>query len=182
MNKAISHSEIKEILDYNPDTGLFHWKVKPSAQVKAGDQAGYLNRGYVKIKIGKIKYPAHRLAWLYYYGSHPESILDHINRIKSDNRISNLRETTNFRNAKNKWLYKSNTSGVNGVCWDKTNKKWTSTITSNGRVLSLGNYGTFDDAVIARLSGEQLEGWDGCIPLTPAKQYFETRIKPCLSM
>lgn len=90
-------------LDYNPETGLFFWKVA-GGQRKVGDEAGYKeHRGYIVISLDHHPYYAHRLAWLLTYGELPRQHTDHINGIKDDNQIANLRDVPckdNLRNQK----------------------------------------------------------------------------------
>lgn len=78
--------------------------------------------GYVQIKISGKLYHAHRLAWLYVYGYMPEKEIDHINRIRDDNRIANLREATSQLNSLNTGIYKNNTSGSKGIYYNKRAK------------------------------------------------------------
>lgn len=90
-------------LRYEPDTGKFYWLVSGRGQTKrAGAEAGSKSsNGYTQLKYGGKVYLAHRLAWLFYYGEWPVNEIDHINRGKRDNRISNLREATRAQNLKN---------------------------------------------------------------------------------
>ena len=122
----ITQKELKELLHYDPGTGVFVWKnIITANQKKNGDVAGgYDDKGYIKIRINYKHYLAHRLAWLYVYGEWPSKHLDHINRNPSDNRISNLREATHLENNKNASKRKDNTSGYKGVNWHARNKKW----------------------------------------------------------
>ena len=117
----MKQEELKQILDYDPDTGLFRWKIKPRSQTDLGDIAGTLCQGYIRITINKKNYYAHRLAWLYMTGQWPVNTVDHINRIRNDNRISNLREATDQEQQFHLGEYKNNTSGFKGV--SKSNKK-----------------------------------------------------------
>lgn len=119
----ITQNTLKELFDYNPDTGLFTWKVAKARRIKAGDVAGNLNNtGYIHIRVDGKNYQAHRLAWLYTHGKFPDNCIDHINGIKDDNRISNLRDVTTQEN-NSTLLAKKNTSdavplgktGVRGV-------------------------------------------------------------------
>lgn len=114
----LTQERLRELLDYDPDTGNFTWR-KPCnrfSQIKAGDPAGCIHpRGYVHIKIEGSAYKAHRLAWLYVYGRWPNPAIDHINRVKTDNRISNLRETDQLGNMQNKGIYRNNKVGYIGV-------------------------------------------------------------------
>ena len=112
----ITQEQLKELLHYNPDTGIFTWKRRPSNRVSVGDNAGHLNRdGYIDLTVNGFKQGAHRFAWLYIYGFLPLGHIDHINGNRSDNRIVNIRDGTQLENNKNKSKLKSNKSGVTGV-------------------------------------------------------------------
>jgi hypothetical protein len=119
----LNQETLKKYLTYDPETGLFRWKIA-RGKIKVGEVAGTTNNyGYICIKIFYKKYKAHRLAWLYTYGEFPEDQMDHINRIKNDNRIANLRAVTHTENMKNRSLQSSNTSGHAGVYWIKDRQK-----------------------------------------------------------
>lgn len=116
---------LKRHLDYNINTGIFLWMEPTSNRAKAGSKAGVLvSDGYIRIRLMKNLYLAHRLAWLYVFGNFPNFQIDHINRNKSDNRIENLRESTVIQNAMNVGLCSRNTSGFRGVCWKASANKW----------------------------------------------------------
>ena len=143
--------EFRDFLNYDPESGLFTWKIDRSRGVKAGDIAGSINkRGYVVLSILNKRYKAHRLAWFMTYGEWPEQI-DHINQCKSDNRIVNLREANPAINAKNKGLYKSNKSGVNGVTWCKNTNKWKVQIRVKNELIYLGVFDDIEKAKQVRL-------------------------------
>jgi HNH endonuclease len=91
----ITRTRLKEFLHYDPETGVFTWLVKPCRNILAGSIAGnVMNEGYVMVKIDRKNYKAHRLAWLYVHGTFPPDQLDHINRGRADNRLCNLRLST----------------------------------------------------------------------------------------
>jgi len=141
---------IKEILNYDADTGIFTRKIRTANCVKIGDIAGTKDtKGYIQIRIKKVKYSAHRMAWLYVYGYLPTLQIDHINCIKDDNRIANLREATQSQNMVNRNLLNKNTSGIVGVNWHKKSKKWRARCTINGKRFNLGDFSSIDDASIA---------------------------------
>jgi hypothetical protein len=156
LQTPITQEKLKNILDYNPETGLFTWKEKIAKKIIVGETAGSLNKhGYVCIKIQKFRYSAHRLAWLYVYGSFPSGEIDHINRIKTDNKISNLRDATPSQNCRNRGLSKRNNSGYVGISWNKKSKKWQARIFLNKKSKSLGVYEKIEDAVLAREKAEK---------------------------
>ncbi len=155
----ISRDLLKDILYYNKDSGVFTWKKSKSCKIKKGDISGSVKKhGYIEIGINKKTYLAHRLAWLYEYGNFPKNI-DHINQIKTDNRISNLRQVTQTENNKNKSIMKNNTSGQCGVVWHKKSSKWQSQIVVNKKNIYLGLFKKYSDAVDARKNAEVVYGF-----------------------
>lgn len=152
--ELLTQEELKELLHYDPDTGGFTRKVSESNRVKVGDVAGWRSEGYIRMRVRGKFYFAHRLAFLYMTGEWPEDQIDHINHIRDDNRWCNLREVSNQENHKNKPKRKDNTSGVTGVCWDKTNKKWWAQIKAEGKVKNLGCFTSKEDAIKARKEAE----------------------------
>ena len=141
----ITQEKLKELLSYDKDAGVFTWAVRRRG-VAVGAVAGY-NRldGYIQLMAeGKLHY-AHRIAWLYVYGELPKDQIDHINGVKTDNRICNLRLATNQENQHNKSSPRTdNTSGFLGVSWSKPAKKWRADIRINGRKKNLGFFNTAD--------------------------------------
>mgnify|MGYP000865143873 FL=1 len=150
---------LRSILHYDPETGIFTWKVRAANQVKAGNIAGCQNgHGYLQIKVQSRIHKAHRLAWLHFHGVWPEDQLDHINRNRSDNRIENLREATCKQNLQNAGKYSHNTSGHPGVYWHKQSSKWVAQIMHNQKQINLGYFTDIEDAIAARKAGE-LKYW-----------------------
>ena len=114
--KKLTQARLKEILHYDQDTGLFTWIKDNICGIKIGDIAGCLKQdGYHYIGINYNRYKRSRLAWLYVYGYFPESNIDHIDRIKDNDKIKNLREVSQSCNVRNSSLLKTNKSGVKGV-------------------------------------------------------------------
>lgn len=129
---------------------------------------GTNNIGYVAISVQGKLHLAHRLAWLFVHGYLPEHQVDHINRIRDDNRIENLREVSRSCNLRNTGNFVNNTSGVKGVYWNKGKNKWHAQIRINLKMKHLGYYDDFQDVVCARLTAEQCVGWSGCDSNSPA--------------
>ncbi len=113
----ITQQDVQDLFDYNPETGEFFWKKKTSLRNWIGKKAGGVGvKGYVYLRINKKKHFAHRIAWLYVHGVLPSGQMDHINGIKNDNRISNLREATNSQNRQNLTApFSKNKTGYRGV-------------------------------------------------------------------
>lgn len=143
-------SEARRLLHYDPDTGIFMWKVTRSGKAKAGMLAGrVMQNGYLIVMVHEKAYLGHRLAWFIYYGRWPVGFIDHANGKPLDNRISNLRECTNSENQANRHKTNNRTSGVKGVCFDKRTGKWQAAIKVNGRNKYLGQYDTIKKAEAA---------------------------------
>jgi len=149
-NNQITQKRLKEVLNYSKATGIFRWAINKGQKTKYGDVAGWADSGYTRIQIDGKSYRAHRLAWLYVYGGFPTNKIDHINQIKSDNRIANLRDVTHTENLQNQKLYKTNTSGVVGVHWHKVWKRWEASITVDGIQKYLGKFKDKSKAIKAR--------------------------------
>lgn len=97
---------------------------------------------------------SHRLAWLYTYGHWPIDQIDHINGIRDDNRICNLREVNNQQNQMNAKKRFDNTSGKTGVCYFSRDNNWRSTIVFKGKSHHLGYFETKEEAILAREEAE----------------------------
>lgn len=140
---------LREVLDYCPATGIFHWAKPLSSNVRRGDVAGCISEkdGYLKIRIDGTLHLAHRLAMFYIYQRWPEQAVDHKNGIKSDNRIENLRCASKQQNAQNTrrgWSHGS--SGLLGAHFSKTRGTWTSAIKAGSQVRRLGEFASAQDA------------------------------------
>jgi hypothetical protein len=160
MRKRITQPQLKEILSYDQETGIFVWIKPTSKRFKVGDRAGSKckTHGYRHIGIMGISYGEHRLAWLYVYGEFPEQT-DHINHIRDDNRIKNLRDVSPADNAKNLSIYSNSESGIAGVVWQKKSYRWKSMIAVNGKDLYLGVYVDKFEAICVRMSANNKYGY-----------------------
>jgi hypothetical protein len=160
----ITQAELKKLLHYDPDTGVFIRRVKTSIRNDVGSVAGCINGcGYQVINIDYIKHAAHRLAWLYVYGKMPTHTIDHINGIRSDNRMENLRDVPHQTNRKNSFRNKSNTSGINGVHFVKARQHldspWCATIRATGKSINLGYFKSKQEAGEARKAADNKYGF-----------------------
>ena len=148
---------LRSVLHYDSDTGIFTWKVRTANRVKVGDVAGCPGGGgYLRLRLQSRPYQAHRLAWLHTYGVWPKDQIDHTNRIRTDNRISNLREVTNKQNGQNRSKRSDNTSGHPGVSWHKRISKWRAQIRHNQKRIHLGYFTNIEDAIAARKAAEKI--------------------------
>ena len=149
----IKAERLRELLHYDPESGVFTWKVSRGGSARAGSTAGSPDaKGYIKVKINGHFYKAHRLAWLWVHGVWTDKAIDHQNRLKNDNRIANLREVSASENQQNRALPRHNTSGFPGVCWHKKASRWQAQIQLNGKNRHLGLFGTPEDAHDAYLA------------------------------
>lgn len=173
MRNNINPEILRQLLRYEPETGKLYWLSRPQSMFPsertwkswntrcAGGPAleftmdnGYLIGGI----LGKT-YLAHRVIWALVHGAWPSAEVDHINGVRNDNRIANLRAVTRTENGRNVCRRKNNTSGVTGVSFDNERNKWCARIRVNYRVCMLGRFDTFDAAVAARRAAEQRYGF-----------------------
>jgi hypothetical protein len=150
----LTQKRLKELFDYNLETGIFTRLIYKHYNAKAGDIAGSLDsRGYLCINVDGFQYKAHNLAWLYVTNEWPEYI-DHENHLKHDNRFYNLKSVTMQENQRNQLRNKDNTSGVNGVYWAKDINRWRARITVNQKTINLGCFTDIKEAAKARKEAE----------------------------
>jgi len=173
--KELTQERLKEVLYYDKETGVFTWVVYKGANAKIGDIAGSLDKsnGYIYICIEQNNYRANRLAWFYIEGYWPEHEIDHKDRVRSNNKWSNLRHITRLCNSRNCSIGKNNTSGVSGVSYYKRTHKWTSRIRVNYKLINLGYYKEFNAAVRARWDAEVLYEFPNCNTESTAYNYLK---------
>ncbi len=153
---GLNAAQLREAMSYDPESGLLVWLIRPSKRVHIGDIAGRkMASGYIQIKLFNKYYMAHRLAWLHYYGVWPSQRIDHINRIKTDNRIANLRDVSSSENSWNTGLHPSNKSGAPGVIWRPRFNRWQVSIKRQGKMHFVGNFIELNDAIAARVAAEK---------------------------
>lgn len=163
MADEIIAARVRELFHYDPDAGIFTWRIKPAIRVAVGDRAGALNaHGYRYIKFDGLQFKANRLAWLYVYGCWPSSFVDHINGDRSDDRITNLRDVSNQVNIQNERKARSSSaSGIIGVTKHVRKGKWRADIGINGKNMYLGLFDTAEEARQAYLAAKR-KYHEGC--------------------
>jgi hypothetical protein len=168
MKTDISITELAQLLRFDPELGLLTWLPRPRHMFTSDKQYGTWNTrfankqafthigrdGYYCGCIHGSVYKTHRVGWTLYHGEWPADYLDHINGVRTDNRIENLRSVTRGENSKNRRLYKKNNTGHNGISWRESTKKWIVQIQSGGTKMHLGVFTKLDDAVAARLEAD----------------------------
>lgn len=143
--QKITAKRLKELIEYDLVTGLMTWK-KPRGRVKAGTVVTCKDsRGYLVVRLDNVLHRVHRLAWLYTYGKLP-TLIDHINRDTSDNRICNLRECSPRENLLNSSLRSNNKSGFKGVSFDKQKNMFRACSSVNKKHVFLGYFKTAEEA------------------------------------
>ena len=146
----LTQSDLHELFNFS--NGILICKKPTNTKIKIGDFVGSLHiEGYLKTKIYKKEYLLHRLIFMWNYGYLPKYI-DHINGIKTDNRIENLRPATNSQNCQNSKKRLTNTSGYKNVFWRKDRQKWTVLVSVNNKLKS---FGCFDNLELADLVAQE---------------------------
>jgi hypothetical protein len=159
--------ELHRLLIYNPETGALTWRTRPNDrrsfnQRLAGQPAlACVNfEGYLHGVIHGNGFRAHRVAWAMHHGQWPTAEIDHINGNRADNRMSNLREATSAENSRNMRMMARNKSGVTGVFWHKSRRRWIAEIKgADSKPIHIGNFVIFQDAVDARKQAEREHGY-----------------------
>ena len=137
---------VREYLNYDPDTGVFTWRKKSSPKSVVGAVAGDAKpNGYRTIQLLGCRNFAHRLAWFYVYGVWPKHHIDHINGVRDDNRIANLRDVTQQHNVHNERKPRRGNPYL-GVSYSKDRDKYLAQIYANGKAKNLGRYDTPEEA------------------------------------
>lgn len=140
QTKAIN---FRDLFRYEKESGFLYWRVRGKKRSVTDPAGTKTNRGYVAISVCEKKFYRHRIVWAIHYGKLPELGLDHINGIKGDDRIENLRIATTSQNGFNRTKTKANKSGFKGAWFDKKRGQYRSRIVTNGRETHLGY---FEDA------------------------------------
>lgn len=150
---ALTHARLQELLHYDPETGVFTWRVS-RGPVRAGSKAGSVSSGgYIQIDIDGKTYGAHRLACFYVSGKYPDYEVDHKDGNPSRNPFSNLRPATHSQNSKNRKLNQNSSLRTKGVT--KNHKGYKARIQVNGLRIHLGTFKTKEEAAAAYATAAQ---------------------------
>ncbi|EGG2795312.1 HNH endonuclease [Salmonella enterica subsp. enterica serovar Kentucky] len=149
-----------DVFIYDCNTGKLLWKHSKGGWVKRGVEAGGLNKsqGYRRVRVNGVLIDVHRIVWDMNYPDDtlkPGEEIDHINHVRDDNRLSNLRKVSRSVNMKNKSLNKNNASGAHDVYFDKRRNKWHVRITVNWVRKHVGYFESLEDATAARKLAER---------------------------
>lgn len=136
----LTAEEVRRLLDYDPETGVFTWTDEAAPRVR-GKRAGCAKgSGYWHIAIKGRLYIASRLAFLYVTGDFPNGEIDHINRDRGDDSWKNIREASRSENQRNTGIRRDNTSGYKGVSWNARRSKWVAYVNKDGKRIFLGYF------------------------------------------
>lgn len=149
--KPLPDSEtLRRLFAYDPDTGALTWKAKPhpnARRVSIGAQVGTISeKGYRVVGIGRSYYLVHRIIWKMMTGTDPHDQIDHEDTDRLNNRWKNLRPTENGKNIQNSRLRSDNSSGIKGVAWDASHRKWRAVITADMKPYRIGRFETLAQA------------------------------------
>lgn len=158
-NQSITQKRLKELLHYDPDTGVFTWTENAYYRVR-GKPAGTKNTiGYIQIQINRKIYHGHRLAFLYMEGNFPPGHVDHIDHDPHNTKFVNLRKVTHAENMRNQTLNRKNTSGHCGVHKHPYSNKWFAKIVVNQKQIHGGFFDSIECAIEARKTLERAHGF-----------------------
>lgn len=169
----LTYAQVSEVLNADPKAGKLFWRTRPLHLCKDEHQMKVWNKlyaekealysinsaGYKKGCIFYQQHLAHRVIWLLHTGEWPTATIDHINGVRTDNRIVNLREVTMTENLKNRARAGNNTSGFIGVHWSEKDKVWVASLTVARRYVHLGSFRTFGEAVASRMKANAEYGF-----------------------
>jgi hypothetical protein len=146
----LTAARARELFSYDPATGELRNLVNRK-WAHAGALAGHLRRddGSLRARIDGRRYQVDQVVWLVAYGAWPASLIGHINKVRSDNRLSNLRLSSRGESLRNAKLHKNNSSGFTGVSWEARRKLWLATIGVDNRAVYLGHFKDKDEAAAA---------------------------------
>lgn len=152
---------VRELLSYDPETGVFRWRIRPyRSKTKLDDPPGFWRGKYLLIGIDGRQYFAHCLAWNYVTGEWPKTEIDHRDTNPSNNAFSNLREATRSLNNQNRRKAAAcNPTGFLGV--SRKRSRFTARITINSKKQHLGTFATAEEAYSAYVAAKR-ESHAGC--------------------
>lgn len=159
----LTQARLREVLDYNPETGIFKWVAPRGSNARPDGRAGSPNDdGYIIIAVDGRKYRAHRLAWLWVHGRFPSGLIDHKNCVRDDNRIDNLRDSTKVFNQQNQRApFKNNRLGIRGVYLHMLSGRFGARIGINKKVKHIGYFDTAEEAHAAYVEAKR-KHHEGC--------------------
>lgn len=154
----LEYREALKLYRYDYETGVLYWRWRVNSRVPKTPEAGAQNKssGYLSVRVHGRLYQVHRVVMLMCYGFYGEGLeVDHINHVRNDNRLVNLRFVTHRGNMRNQSVSSKNTSGVTGVYFSKAKKKYIAQIEVNREAIYLGIFDTLESAAEARRQADR---------------------------
>lgn len=174
-NDVFAIAYLHECFRYDCETGVLTWRIRPRhhfktkracstwnaryAETVAGTERVNGRTSYKTVVLDYVRLRVHRVAFAMFHEEWPDADIDHFDGVGTHNWISNLRPSSRSQNERNRRLSADNTSGFNGVYWDKFNNKWRAQIAMNKRVKALGRFADIHSAVAAREAAEHGHGF-----------------------
>jgi HNH endonuclease len=166
---AITPAELRQLLDYNPETGVLTWKLRDRSWFPSNNShavwnsrwankaAGGLcvNSGYVIVMVLGKSYPAHRVAWVLHHGVWPSGEVDHADMNRLNNRMVNLRVASHAQNQANGKAYRNNKSGFKGVYWEPKAGVYSVQIRADRKLTTVGRFRCLEEAVAAHATAHR---------------------------
>lgn len=151
----LSYEEVAKLFTYDRETGVLYWRIRDRNTIRHKYVAGSINGGkkggYLRVRIKGKTYQGHRIIMMLCFGHIPENAeIDHINHVRDDNRLVNLRFVTREENLKNRSVSSNSTTGITGVYFNKSQNKFIAQIKVNNLWHYLGCYTTLEEAAAAR--------------------------------
>ena len=149
----LEYREALKLFRYDYETGVLYWRWRVSNRIPKTLEAGVQRKssGYLYVQVRGRLYPVHRVVMLMCYGFYGEGLeVDHINHVRNDNRLVNLRFVTRSENMRNRSVSSNSTTGVTGVSFWKARKKYIAQIGVNRKLIYLGMFETLEEAAVAR--------------------------------
>lgn len=175
----ITFEEAKELFTYDRETGIIKWRKRTNKRQRGDRVAGCTRsngNGYTQIGINGKQYGAHRIAMLLSFGFCGDELeVDHLNHIRDDNRLANLRFVTRLENNRNKSRHSNNTTGITGVHYRKDKRKYVAQIKVNGVIINLGSFVTLEEATEVRGAAEIKYKFNVGHGATKIKEYVRTK-------
>lgn len=154
----MNQQRLHELFDY-ADGVLLRRRNPGKGNWRTGPAGTKTPEGYIEVRVDGALVLAHRVVWVWHHGAPAPAMLDHINGVRDDNRIENLRAATREMNGKNAYMHSTNTSGIAGVHYEKGPKLWKSRVSINGARVTVYHGKDFFEACCARKSAENRHGY-----------------------
>ena len=160
--RKLTQKKVRELFDYNEKTGILTSRIDRGKAKKGRQYRTISKNGYLELSINNTVYRVHEIVWLWWHGYWPEFMIDHIDKIRHHNWITNLREVSPQCNVRNSSISSTNTTGIKGVYLYARDNVFVAQISVKYKMIYLGRTTCLLEAACLRLAAEQAEDWPGC--------------------